>query len=263
MAVNKTKEQFGSKFTTLGPVVHNPEILKQITRGGGSIAENLSEIVSQKVIIRAHGISGKKRAKLLNAGYQIIDSTCPFVTRLHDLASNYTKKGYLLIIIGSPLHPEIQALTEDYPNCLVINNTEGAQRLKPKEKIAIINQTTERPQKVAAIIKILKAKTSDLQFTNTICPDVIKRQNAAKNLALKVDFILVIGGQNSSNTDKLWQIVSQIRPAKKIASAKELKIKWLEDVKKIGIISGSSTPQSSIEEVIQKIKQLANELNDN
>ena len=256
-AFDIAKKHFGTDFQTFGPLIHNPVILKKITQNKGKIAENIEEINSETVVIRAHGISQKNLQKIQKKAKNIEDATCPFVIRLHQKAKEFTEKGYQLIIVGQKNHPEIKAITEDNPKTIAIFSEEEAKKLAFTKKLAILAQTTEKQEKFYKIIEILKEKSEELVFEETICNDVRERQLSAKRLAKKVELVIVVGGKTSSNTRKIYEICEKITKAHQIEGENELKTSWFKNINKVGIITGASTPTESLEKVIKKIEKIA------
>jgi 4-hydroxy-3-methylbut-2-enyl diphosphate reductase len=240
---------FGGNFCTLGEIVHNKEIQEEVRERGGRIVENLNEIAGDKVIIRAHGISDKKHRELRKKTKNIHDASCPFVKNLQFSAKNFAKKGFTVVIIGKASHPEIQAITEDLPEAKVIFSEKEASNFQKCEKIGLISQTTERIEKVQKIKNILKTKCNFLEHKNTICSDVKDRQRSAEKLAKSCDLVLVIGGKNSSNTEKLLEICKKFTKSYKIETENDIDKKWLCGIKKLGLITGASTPERTLNNI--------------
>ena len=246
------KKNFGQSFQTLGPLIHNNEVLKEIEQNGGQICQKVSEVENNKnLIIRAHGISQKKFLKLQKKTNLLQDATCPFVIKLQNEARNFYKNNFFLIIVGQKNHPEIKAICEDCPKAKVIFSEKEAEEIPKQEKIALVAQTTEREEKFNSIAKILKTKSKILKISNTICLYVKKRQKAAQNLSLKVDLLLVIGGKKSSNTKKLFEIGKQNCLTFLIQNKTEIPWKIIKSIKpqKIGLCSGTSTHEKTIKSI--------------
>lgn len=256
-AYSMCKKCFGRNFQTFGPLIHNPDILEKIKKNGGEIVDEIQKISSKTVFIRAHGISKNKLEKLEKKRVEIINTTCPFVERLQETANNFHKKGFKIFIIGQKKHPEILSITEDIKDAKVIFSLEDAKKIKYYKKICLVSQTTERQEKLEQILAILEKKCDQIEFVNTICTDVLRRQKTAKELSKKVELMIVVGGKNSSNTKKLYEICKQNCNTILIENEKEIDLKLLVNminIKKLGICSGSSTSIETVNKVKEKIE---------
>jgi 4-hydroxy-3-methylbut-2-enyl diphosphate reductase len=246
---------FGGLFETLGPLIHNEEILAQISEEGGRIINDPSESSGGRVVVRAHGISQCRYAELKKRTSDILDATCPFVLALQESARGFYKEGYSLFIVGQGEHPEIRSITEDIPS-RVIFSEEEACAVGFEDRIALISQTTEVEDKFERISEILRGKCNDFKSKNTICLDVRERQKSAVDLAKKCDVVLVVGGRSSSNTRKLHMLCSKYARSYHILDENEIKKDWLNNCEILGIVTGSSTS----EDVIYRVRRRAEEM---
>ena len=230
-----------------GPLIHNRQVLQEIEREGGTVCENLQELSAPNVVVRAHGISRKKFAQLQEKCARIFDATCPFVKSLQDAARQFSNENFQVVILGQKDHPELRAICEDLPAIQVVEGVGAARRIDFQEKIALLSQTTQSERDFQAVAKVLQEKCRIFAKENTICQDVKNRQKAAAALAKEVDLMFVIGGRESANTRKIFQIVQDLCQAFQIESAAEIPEKvplnfpW-EKVEKVGICTGASTP---------------------
>ena len=255
----KIKEQ---KFPlyTYGPLIHNETVVKDLSDRGVGILHSgdFSEPQEKKdgtVIIRSHGVSEEILDQLSSTGLSIEDATCPFVARIHQLVRKYSDSGQTILIAGNPDHPEVRGIigwilpgTEYH----VISSPEEAEALSlPKETgLFLLSQTTFHYEKFQEIVEILEQKGYDIYALNTICSATEVRQKEAARIAEKADVMLVIGGKNSSNTQKLFDICSKkCSNTLFVQTAGDLKWPALQSIQCIGITAGASTPDKIIEEV--------------
>jgi 4-hydroxy-3-methylbut-2-enyl diphosphate reductase len=241
-----------------GKLIHNPQVVEELEQKGVKIVEDINKINKGKVVITAHGVSDNIIAKLKNKNVKIIDTTCPYVKKVHTITKDLEKKGYKIVILGDKEHTEVKGIIGNLKNYLVINNTNEINNINPNEKIALVSQTTQSLRKFNNISAKLKFKVRDIKIINTICSATIERQNSAKELAKKADLMLVIGGYNSANTRRLYEICNNITESKYIETAADLKPEWFKGKEKIGITAGASTPDKIIRDVIERIKLMEN-----
>ncbi|MDR0401892.1 MAG: 4-hydroxy-3-methylbut-2-enyl diphosphate reductase [Endomicrobium sp.] len=259
--INKNREVY-----TIGPIIHNPQEVERLEKKNVKVLTDIDKIKNCFLILRTHGIPYLLYKKLRkNKSINIIDATCPFVKKtqkiISRLGNSIKSKNEMIIIIGERSHPEIIALmsyNKSCSKCVVIESIVEAQNFNDKCcKLNVITQTTQTLENFENIIKILK-KRYKIKAYNTICKTTFERQKSAKDLAKCVDLMIVIGGKNSSNTMKLFKACSLNTSTYHIETEKELKKKWLLNVKKIGLTAGTSTPYWIIKRVEKKIKTLLN-----
>lgn len=246
---------------TLGPLIHNPQVVEYFKKRGVKVVENLSQINEQDAVIvfRTHGVSPEIFSEARERGLSIIDATCPFVKRVQKKARQLLRQGYQVIIVGDPLHPEVQAINSWCENkAKIVNNQADLNTLHFCDKLGVVSQTTTNKDIWAKIVEDLKQKFPEAKTFNTICNATSQRQKAAKELASAVDLMIVIGGYNSSNTRKLAELCKNIgTKTYHIEEAKELDPVWLKKAKNVGITAGASTPDWIIKEVISKMKEIS------
>ena len=268
-AVNKTEELLNNndEFYCLGELVHNKQVIKELESKG---LKNVSDIkeAKQNVIIRAHGEpkSTYKTAKAL--GINIFDLTCPKVSKIHNIAEEYVKQGYYILLIGQKSHPEVIGIISCCgENSDIIEEKENIERKLSKfynsniNKLFILSQTTYNIEKFNDIVDTIKKdienKNIELQIKNTICNATKLRQEETKQIASAVDFMIIIGGKNSSNTNKLYQIANKYcKHCILIETKEEIDLKSINNFQKIGIMAGASTPKKSIDSVVEMIKEM-------
>lgn len=241
---------------TYGPIIHNEEVVRDLEARGVKVIrgkEELSGIREGTVIIRSHGV-GKEIYDILHAnGVRVVDATCPFVGKIHDIVRRENEAGRRVVIIGDPTHPEVQGIRgwgrEDTE---AVDSFDNFVKKIPDRgmKISIVAQTTFHHGKFKEIVDKIKNLGYDVRCFNTICNATQERQAEAGEIASNVDAMIVIGGKNSSNTRKLAEICGAVcRNTFFIQTRDDLKPETLTSFNSIGITAGASTPQKLIEEV--------------
>ena len=257
-AVDTVYEQVGTgkKIYTLGPIIHNEEVVKDLEKKGVSVIESeeeLSKITEGTIIIRSHGVPKKIYEMIEEQGLECVDATCPFVKRIHTIVEKESKEGSKIVIIGNENHPEVEGITGwSLTPATVIESEEEALEFKIEndEKICMVAQTTFNYNKFKELVEIFQKKGYNVSVVNTICNATEERQTEAKEIAALVDVMIVIGGKHSSNTRKLYEICSkECKNTYFIQTLDDLHLDLPKAVRLIGITAGASTPNNIIEEV--------------
>jgi len=248
----------GGKIYTLGPIIHNPQVVQDLENKGVEVRDDINEIDDGLVIIRSHGTGPYVYERLREKGLKFVDATCPYVTRVHKKVKEYYHNGYQIIIVGERDHPEVIATNEWCDNtAIIINNVEEASRLPHLNKVCVVAQTTLNTNKWESIINVLASQTDELQTFNTICNATYQRQLEAERIAKLSTVTLVIGGKNSSNTRKLYEICRNFcNRTYLIESADEIDNLSINSDDIVGITAGASTPDGIIEEVIRRMEEM-------
>ena len=269
IAYNTAKDKKAGVFT-YGMLIHNKDVIESLETMGVGCVEDISEIPKGgTVIIRAHGTSKEEYEKLQEKSIQVIDATCPFVKRIHKIVEEEHQKGRKIVIAGDKNHPEVKGINGWCENsAIIVANEEECKKLLESDNelpISIVAQTTLRPEKAKKIAQILKKYFTNSVFFDTICIATEERQQAAEKLAKKSDIMLVIGGKNSSNTEKLFEICREhCKDTYKIENEKELNglaHLFKKNIKKVGITAGASTPEKVIKEAKLTMAEITNEMN--
>lgn len=246
---------------TYGPLIHNPVALSRLEREGVVALEPgkaplPDDFLGATVIIRAHGIPPLERAELERRHANIVDATCPRVLSSQKRAKQYHDAGYAVILAGDRNHAEIAGIAGYAPGCVVLENREDAERLDSyPTKAVLISQTTIKQSEYDDIASYLSLKIPDLKVFRTICPATQERQNALAELAGKVDGIIVIGGKNSANTQRLFNTALKIAgKAWHIETPEEIPEEALS-LHSIGLTAGASTPDEVIDAVEQALQK--------
>jgi len=244
----------------LGDIVHNEEVVKQIQNAGIKKINRLSNGTGKTLLIRAHGCSKNILEKAKKSGYKIIDATCPMVKEIHKTAQRIEKNNCQVIIIGDRRHDEVQGIAGQLKTkAIIIDKLKDIpiNKIKNIKQAGIVVQSTQNLDKVLKILNVLKSYIPKIKFHNTICNPTKSKQSEIKTLPLENDVIIIIGSKTSANTKRIYEIAKPLnKNSYWINSAQEIKNSWLKKARSIGITAGASTPESSIQEVIERIKNL-------
>ena len=267
-SVEKTKKALKEhkNIYCLGELVHNKEVIKELEDKGLTIIESLDEVKdSSNVIIRAHGVSKDIYESAKKRNINLIDLTCPKVLKIHDSVNEYKDKDFFIILIGSKKHPEVigtisfcgekSTIIEDVTD---IDNALDIINKNNYKDIVIFAQTTFKESLFNEITSIIKdkLKNKNIIIENTICSATHLRQEECKKMSKEKDCMIIIGGKNSSNTKKLYEIsLENCKNTYLIETVKDLNINEINKYKNIGIMAGASTPKSSIDEVIINLQK--------
>lgn len=248
----------GGDIYTYGPIIHNEEVVGDLENKGVRVInspEDIDNLKSGTIIIRSHGVSKDIYDRMINNGLNVIDATCPFVKKIHNIVSEESNKGNVIVIVGNKDHPEVQGI-KGWSNgeTYIIDSKEEIDKITINngKKVCVVAQTTFNFNKFKELVEILTKRVYDIIAVNTICNATKERQTEAKSLALESDAMIVIGGRHSSNTQKLYQICkSECDNTMYIQTLDDLVIDELTFVRSVGITAGASTPNNIIEEVWQ------------
>lgn len=251
----KDNADLSKKVCTLGPIIHNPQMVKALADEGIGTINSVDEMDCGKIIIRSHGVGPSVYNAIKAKGLELADATCPHVKKAQMSAKSLADEGFKVIIIGEKEHPEVKSIKEwAGENSLVLSTEKEASELSFIPKLGIVAQTTFSVASFNKIVTILLEKSYDIRILRTICTATNKRQSAAIKLAQQVDMMLVIGGRNSANTTRLAQLCTDHCKTHHIETVDELQDDWFNNIKKIGITAGASTPDWIIKEVYEKCK---------
>ncbi|SHE54962.1 4-hydroxy-3-methylbut-2-enyl diphosphate reductase [Caldanaerobius fijiensis DSM 17918] len=245
---------------TYGPIIHNPQVVEFYDKKGVKVVDSIDELTPESnLIIRTHGISKEEYRLIRDKGCTIFDKTCPFVKKVQKIANTYYRKGYQIVIVGDPTHPEVKGVNGWCDNtAIILNSIEEAETIPNFEKGCAVSQTTMMREKWEKIVEILSKKINDLVTFNTICDATYQRQTEAENLAKEVDVMIVVGGLNSSNTKKLAELCQKhCKRTYHIESKEQLPLNKLSKSDIIGITAGASTPDWVINSVIDELQKQA------
>lgn len=244
----------------LGPLIHNKQAVLKYEENGLKTIDEVREVpTSKSMIIRSHGVGEIVYTESKEKGLNVIDTTCPFVKKIHEVAKKHYSQGFDIIVIGDAKHPEVIGINGWCNNeAIIIKTLEDLENisLDKNKKYCVVAQTTINIDLYNKILEALSNKLDNVIFNNTICSATKVRQEAAKEISADVDMMVVVGGKHSSNTQKLVQICQEYVPTLAIETVNELNPKDFKGFKKVGLTAGASTPDWIIEEVISYIKAL-------
>lgn len=261
-AVDTVYEQTGKKNVyTFGPIIHNEEVVKDLEKKGVFVINTMAElddITEGTVIIRSHGVSSAVYEALQKKGVEIVDATCPFVLKIHNIVKQESANGKQIVIIGNENHPEVEGIMGwSKTQVHVVDTVEKAQNLQldPQREVCIVSQTTFNYNKFKELVEIISEKGYNIIIRNTICNATEERQTEAREIAKRVDAMIVVGGSSSSNTRKLYEICkNECKDTYYIQTLNDLDMTSLGKADCIGITAGASTPNNIIQEVYTNVR---------
>jgi (E)-4-hydroxy-3-methyl-but-2-enyl pyrophosphate reductase len=244
---------------TLGPIIHNPQVVARLEEEGLTVVSDLSEIPrGGTLIVRSHGLPGSVLAEAEERGISIVDATCPFVKQTQDAAARLEDEGYTIVIVGEEDHPEVLSVTGNLRGPVtVVAGSSGLDELNVRGKVGVVCQTTQPIEHLKAVVDALLPTVRELRVFNTICAATLERQENALRLAGDVDIMLVVGGKNSANTRRLWELCREAgSDAYHIETAQELEPAWFEGKKEVGVVGGASTPHWIVDEIVDSVESM-------
>ena len=256
-------EQYrGEKIFTYGPIIHNEEVIKDLRSHGVDVLngeEELKTADADVVVIRSHGVAKYIYDIMEERGITCVDATCPFVKKIHKIVAEKSAEGSYIVIVGNGEHPEVQGIRGwAGEQVTVVQTQEDAERFElpdKDQKVCIVAQTTFNYNKFKELVEIISKKRYDIVVLNTICNATKERQTEARQIAARVDAMVVIGDKRSSNTQKLFEICKEeCLNTYYIQTLDDLDINQLRSVESVGITAGASTPNKIIEEVQNNVR---------
>ena len=262
--VEKALEMYGAPIYVQHEIVHNKHVVQRLRNEGAVFVENIDEIPEgSHAIFSAHGVSPIVRKRAEKRKLQVLDATCPLVTKVHREAQRYAQKEHTIILIGHHNHVEVKGTVGEAPeHIFVVGTVEEVSDLKipDEKKVGYITQTTLSLDDTAEIITALKERFPGIKgpAKDDICYATQNRQNAVKALSKEVDLVLVVGAQNSSNSMRLLEVAKTTGvKARRIESAAELDPEWLEAVRNVGITAGASAPEDIVQGIVTEISKMS------
>ncbi|MCL2766215.1 MAG: bifunctional 4-hydroxy-3-methylbut-2-enyl diphosphate reductase/30S ribosomal protein S1 [Peptococcaceae bacterium] len=237
---------------TLGPLIHNQQVQAKLAEKGIEEITSLTDIEQGTLIIRSHGVGPSILEQAIDSGLNVIDATCPFVSKIHVYADELVKEGFYVVVVGDGAHPEVRGIIGwTGGEAVVVEDAAQAGELSlATGKVGVIAQTTQEQKNFASVVQTLKEAGKEIKVYNTICNATAERQQSALELAGQVEVMVVVGGFNSSNTRKLVDICRNIgKTTYHVETADDLNPVWFRGIKKTGLTAGASTPDWIIEEV--------------
>ncbi|MFH1651747.1 MAG: 4-hydroxy-3-methylbut-2-enyl diphosphate reductase [Chloroflexota bacterium] len=244
---------------TLGEVVHNTQVLRKLAGSGVSIARRIPDIRGEVVVTSSHGVTPEVEEQIRARRIGIISTTCPFVRRAQLAARRLADADFRVVVFGDADHPEVKGILGWARGTgIATRDVKAVAALDPMpRRIGVLSQTTQIPAQFVEfareIIAAALKKDSEIRIIDTICHDIRERQETAQELAERVDLMLVIGGHNSANTRHLAELCARVTETHHVASAEEIRPRWLRGKKSVGVTGGASTPEDTVSEVLEQL----------
>jgi len=256
LAYDTAKDQ--GEVYMLGTIVHNEKVVEDLSKSGTKVVDQLAEVPSNKpIMFRAHGTAPKVWDKAKNKNLNIVDATCPLVTEIHHEIKKLEAEGRRTIIIGDHRHDEVVAIAAQVKDPIILANVKEAKALRKMKKAGAVSQSTQMIENVQEIINVLMQKVFDLRFINTICFPTRRNHEQIKELATQCEVMIVIGSFTSANSKRLTQLaLERNKRSYQVTCADDIEAFWFENCKKVGISAGASTPDDIIRDVVEKIKEI-------
>jgi len=247
---------------TLGDLIHNPQVIGDLEQQGIHAVKEINDIDEGTVIIRSHGVSPDVYQRLIEKRIPIVDATCPIVKRIQERVETLADQGLEVVIVGNARHPETLGLIGySRGRGIVIESAEQARSLAQRKRRAVLAQSTQDVFLLKEVVDVLVEKTRELSVHNTVCQSTQTRQRATLDLASRVDVLFIIGGRNSSNTNKLYSMSRRVQPRTHfVESAGQIEPEMLIGARKVGLSGGASTPPEAIREAADRITDCVKQL---
>ena len=262
--MEKAAEEWG-EIISLGPIVHNPQVVRELEEKGVRASEQEADGDARTVAITAHGVGPAILEDAQARGAEVIDTTCPIVTRSQRWAKKMASEGFTVVIFGDPAHREVKGvLGWAGPHGMAIRDGDPIPHDLPS-RLAIISQTTQSAERFADFVAELMRKRvgeiGELRVINTLCDVTSNQQAAASELAQEVDVVIVVGGRSSANTRHLLDVCREKgASAYHVEGPAEVEADWFKGCERVGVTAGASTPDSAVETVVRRIQAIAAEL---
>ncbi len=254
-----TAHQTEGEVATLGPLIHNPQVVSRLKEMKVRPVEGLDELRGNTLIIRSHGVPKEVIDDAERRGVRVINATCPFVKKAQNYASLLQQEGYRVVIVGDKRHPEVRGiLAYAAGSALVAEDARDLDLLGKVSRIGVVAQTTTTLERFQRVVQRCVELAGEVKVYNTICDATSIRQREAEEIAGRVDVMLVLGGKNSGNTTRLAELCrSTGTPTYHIETSAEIDPLWVQGAQKVGITAGASTPQWIIADVVAFLRRLS------
>jgi len=261
-AIDKAKESAsaGKATHTLGQVVHNEGVIRDLQQIGVQSVESLDDVDhGAAVVIRAHGVKPEVFDRAEARGLEVIDGTCTWVIQEQRQLEDLVADGYTVVLLGTPHHPEVVGLLGFAPDAIVVDEEEDWDRIPRRKRMALITQSTQPPWKFEKLAAFMVGRAHELKIINSVCPVTIRRQEDTLETARDVDLMVVVGGRHSANTKELTRLCQIVgTPALQVENARDLDDPQpFDGVRMVGVTGGTSTPIEDLRDVAERIFVLA------
>jgi 4-hydroxy-3-methylbut-2-enyl diphosphate reductase len=247
---------------TWGPLIHNPQEVERLKREGVRVVERPEDLQGGAFVVSAYGVESAVLEEVRQRGMEVVDATCPVVTRAHELAEQLAGEGYFVVAVGDHGHPEMVTLKEKLGDRVaVVHTPEEAAQLRLRGKVGVLSQTTQSLENFRRIVADIVTRVRETKVINTLCPAITVRQEEAYRMVEEVDVLLVVGGHGSSNTTRLAEIGRQHGVATyHVETAEEVQPGWFAPGVTVGVVSGASTPDWIIQRVLAHLDEIRAQL---
>lgn len=248
----------GQKVRTLGPLIHNPQAVAALRDQGVEVAACLAEVDDGTLVIRSHGVDPAIIGEARDKGLDVVDATCPHVSKAHEAAEELRRGGYTVVIVGEADHPEVEGIMAHAGGeAIVVDSAAALPERLPSRRVGVVVQTTQSTERLHEVASALLPRTSELRVFNTVCSATAKRQSSALDLARSVDVMVVVGGHNSGNTTRLAEISRSVNARTyHVETAAELDPAWFSGAAVVGVTAGASTPDEQMAGVIEAVEMM-------
>jgi 4-hydroxy-3-methylbut-2-enyl diphosphate reductase len=253
----ETVAKGSGNVTTLGHIVHNPQMVQSFEDQGLRNAHSVDDVDSGTLFVRAHGLPVEVFEKANAKGLTIVDATCPMVTKIHVQAEKLRADGYKIVVVGDPNHPEVKGTLSHVPGAWIVQAPADVDALPRASRVGVVVQSTWSGAGFTEIVQKLSSKYYEVRAVNTICTDTHNRQSEAEQLAQQVEVMVVVGGKTSANTKHLADLAAT-KGARSyhIEGPDELQPDWFEGVNVAGLMSGASTPGWLVDQVEARMEAI-------
>ncbi|MDI6809524.1 MAG: 4-hydroxy-3-methylbut-2-enyl diphosphate reductase [Candidatus Eisenbacteria bacterium] len=254
-------EKQNGPIYSLGPIIHNRQVVDKLAGKGLRVVDDVRSIEAGTVIVRCHGVGPEPIREAKARGLEVIDATCPFVERCHEYARQLSREGYFTVVVGDTNHPEVVATVANAGGrACVVNSPEGASACEDCEKLGIIAQTTQSRERFYSIVSVLVEKARNARVHNTICNITSLKQAATRELASSVDVMVIVGGRESANTRRLFDMSKEKNQRTyQVEGPSELEKRWFDGISAAGVMGGASTPDWILEDVVKWVRERGGE----
>ena len=259
----------GEPTCTLGPLIHNPQVVEQLKAAGVDAVDSVADIPGGTMVVRSHGVVPEVVEEARAKGLRIVDATCPHVARAQKAAARMAADGRFVVVVGEAGHPEVEGICaharaaawraggQDDVAAVVDAADVPERALEPGARVGVVVQTTQSRDVLDRVVDALRERGVDLEVKDTVCTATRQRQEAAAALAGRADAFVVIGGRNSSNTTRLHEICKALcERSYHVESADEIDPAWFDGCETVGVTAGASTPEDQIATVVARLEAL-------
>lgn len=260
--LERAAQKYG-EIMTIGPIAHNHRVVEMLAEKRVIVVNNLSEVKAGTLAVATHGVGPEVLAEVKARRLSLIDTTCPIVRSAQKVAQKLSGAGFQAVIFGDATHPEVKGLLSWAGNeAIATLNANEVLSIDPMpQRLGILSQTTQSQANfcgfVEEILSVALPKVREVRIVNTICAATQKRQEEALGLAQRNELVIVVGGRNSANTQRLVEVCSSLVETYLVESASEISGDWLLGKNHVGITAGASTPDQAIDEVVSRLKSLS------